>query len=60
MWARRVTPAAVVVRQSVIRRAEVGGGDEDGGAAGIARFIVRTLDFKAGSAAQAAIEERSA
>ena len=33
---RRVTPAAIVTGKSVVRRAEVGGGDEDGGAAGVA------------------------
>ena len=28
---RRVAPAAIVAGKSVVRRAEVGGGDEDGG-----------------------------
>ena len=31
MGTRRVTPAAIVAGKSVVRRAEVGGGDEDGG-----------------------------
>ena len=33
---RRVTPAAIVAGKSVVRRAEVGGSDENGGAAGVA------------------------
>ena len=61
MRPRRVAPPAVVRRQGVVRRAEVGGGDEDGGAPLVAplRFI-GTLDLKASTAAQPLVEQGGA
>lgn len=58
---RRVTPSAIVVRECEIRRAEVSGGDEDGGAAGMAppRVLV-AFNFKASTAAKPVVEQRRA
>ena len=56
--ARRVAPAAIVVWKSVVRGTEVGGGDEDGRAAGVTPLlVVCAFDLKARSAAQPAVEE---
>lgn len=58
MGPRRVAPAAVVVGEGVVRRAEVGGGDKDRGAAGVAPGgVVGALDLEAGAAAEAVVEE---
>lgn len=55
---RRVTPAAIVAGKSVVRWAEVGGGDEDGGAAGVAPLgVVGALDLKASATAEPAVEQ---
>ena len=57
----RVAPAAIVGGESVVGRAEVGGGDEDGGAAVVAPLgVVGALDLEAGPAAQPVVEERRA
>lgn len=61
MRAGRVAPPAIVARQSVVRRAEVGGRDEDRRAAGVAPLrVVGALDLEAGSAAQTVVEESRA
>ena len=52
MRARGVAPPAVVAREGVVRRAEVGGGDEDGGASRVAPpWVIGALDLEAGSTA---------
>lgn len=59
--ARRVAPAAIVVGQSEVWRTEVGGSDEDGGVAWVAPFgVISTLNLKAGSAAEAIVEQSCA
>jgi hypothetical protein len=60
--ARRVAPAAVVGGERVVRRAEVGGRDDDGAEearVGPAASSVAP-DLEAGAAAEAAVEERCA
>lgn len=58
VWAGRVTPAAIVIGESVIRWAEVSCGYEDGWAARVAPLLViGTLDFKARTAAKAIAEK---
>lgn len=58
MGPRRVTPASVVAGEGVIRRAEICGCDQDGGAAGVAPGgVVGALDLEAGAAAEAVVEE---
>jgi len=56
--ARRVAPAAIVVRKSEVGRAKVGGGDEDGRTAGVAPLpVVCALYLKTRTAAKPAVEE---
>lgn len=58
MWARRVAPASIVVRESVVWRAEVCGGDEDGGAASVAPpRVTPTLYLKTRAAAEPIVEQ---
>ena len=58
MRPRRVAPATVVVGKREIRGAEVGGGDENRWAAGMAPLgVVGALDLEARAAAEAVIEE---
>ncbi|CAA7389706.1 unnamed protein product [Spirodela intermedia] len=55
---RRVAPAAIVGGEGKVRGAEVGGGDEDGGASAVAPpGIVGALDLEARPAAQPVVEE---
>lgn len=57
----RVAPTAIVIWQSVVGRAEIGGSDENGGAAGVAPLpFVRTLDLEARPAAEPFVEQRRA
>jgi hypothetical protein len=59
--ARRVAPPAVVAGKGVVGRAKVGGGDQDGGATGVAPlWIVSALDLEASPAAETAVEQGSA
>ncbi|BAS87106.1 Os03g0822033, partial [Oryza sativa Japonica Group] len=61
--ARRVAPAAVVGGEGVVGRAEVGGGDEDGGAPRVAPLppgLVHALDLEARAAALPGVEQRRA
>lgn len=61
MSAGRVAPTAIVAGLSEVGRAEVGGGDEDGGLSGGAPpGVVAALDLEAGSAAEAIVEQSSA
>lgn len=61
MGARRVAPAAVVVGQGVIRRAEICGRNEDGRAARVAPLrLVFALNLEAGAAAEPLVEKRRA
>lgn len=53
--ARRIAPAAVVARQSEVRRAEVGGGDGDNACAAPLRVIVAP-QLVTRAAAQSAVE----
>lgn len=47
MGARRVAPAAIVTRKSVVGWAEVSGGDKDGGTTGMAPlWVVGALELK--------------
>ncbi|KVI03618.1 hypothetical protein Ccrd_018075 [Cynara cardunculus var. scolymus] len=58
---RRVAPPTIVVRESVIRRAEIGGGDGDGGATRVAPpRVISALDFKTRAAAKSLVEQRGA
>ena len=63
MGAGRVAPAAVVVGEGVVGRAEIGGGHHYGGPARVAPLGVLhrvALDLEAGSAAHAIAEQRGA
>lgn len=61
MGTRRVAPPTIVVRKSVIRRAEIGGGNGDGRATRVAPpWVIGALDFKARAAAQPFVEQRRA
>lgn len=61
MSTRRVTPAAIVVRKSVIRWTKIGCGDYNGRAARMTPpRVIRTLDFKTRAAAQPVVEQRGA
>jgi hypothetical protein len=52
MGARRIAPAAIVVRQSIVRRTEIGGGDQNRRVTRVAPlWVVHTFDLKAGSTA---------
>ncbi|KAK3005132.1 hypothetical protein RJ639_017856 [Escallonia herrerae] len=56
--ARRVAPPAIVVGQVIVGRAEVGGSDENGGAAAEAPLRgVDTLELKTSTAAEAIVEK---
>uniref|UniRef100_A0A2P2II17 Uncharacterized protein n=1 Tax=Rhizophora mucronata TaxID=61149 RepID=A0A2P2II17_RHIMU len=60
MEARWVTPATIVAGQSIVRRAEVGGRNDDGWAARVAPpgvICIRTLDLEARAAAQPVVEQ---
>jgi len=58
---RRVAPAAIVVGKSVVRRAKVCCGDEDGRASRVTPLsVVCALYLKAGAAAEAIVEKGSA
>ena len=58
---RRVAPTAIVAGKSIVRGAEVGGGDEDGGATGVTPFgVVGALDLEASAAAKTVVEQRGA
>ena len=58
MGAGRVAPAAIVAGESVVWRAEVGGGNENGGAAGVAPLgVIGALDFEASSTTESIVEE---
>ena len=57
MWSWWVAPAAIVIGQSVVWRAKVGGGDEDGGATSVTPLrLVRALDLEASTTAHAIVE----
>jgi hypothetical protein len=60
--ARRVAPAAIVGRERVVRRAEVGSGDYDGaGHAGVRSAAGRVAaHLEAGSTAEAVVEQSRA
>ncbi|RWW07706.1 hypothetical protein GW17_00028899 [Ensete ventricosum] len=59
--ARRVAPPTVVGGERVVRRAEVGSRDEDGGAPAVAPpRVIRALDLEARPAALPLVEERRA
>lgn len=55
----RVAPTAGVVREGVVGRAEVGGGDDDGAREAPA-VVVDAADLEAGAAAEAVVEEGGA
>ena len=58
MRAWRVTPAAIVTGESVVRRAKVGGGDKNGRAARVTPFwVICALYLKASTAAKAIVEK---
>lgn len=57
MRARRVTPTAVVVRQSIVRGTEVSSSNEDGRTSGMAPlWVIVTLDLKTRSTTQSIVE----
>lgn len=61
MGARRVAPAAIVVGQSIVGRAKIGGGDEDGRATGVAPLrIISALELETGTAAKPIVEQSRA
>nr|GMC93697.1 hypothetical protein Iba_chr05bCG4860 [Ipomoea batatas] len=58
--AGRVTPAAIVVGQGEVGRAEVSGGDHNRRVSGEARSVFAAFDLEACPAAQPAVEQRRA
>nr|GLL26840.1 hypothetical protein GW17_00027587 [Ipomoea trifida] len=58
--AGRVTPAAIVVGQGEVGRAEVSGGDHNRRVSGEARSVIAAFDLEACPAAQPAVEQRRA
>lgn len=57
VWSWWVAPAAIITGQSVVWRAKVGGGDEDGGATSVTPLrLVCALEFEASTAAHAIVE----
>lgn len=52
MGARRIAPATIVVRQSIVGRAEIGGRDQNRRVTRVTPFwVIHTFDLKAGSTA---------
>ena len=57
----RVAPAAIVGGESVVWRAEICGGDQDGRVTGVAPFrVIRAFDFETRSTAETVVEQSSA
>ena len=58
MGAGRVAPAAIVAGKSIVWWAEVGSGDKNGGAAGVApRGVIGALEFETSAATESIVEE---
>lgn len=56
--ARRVAPAAIVTWERIVRRAKVGGCDENGRAARVTpSWVICTLNLKASTTAKAIVEK---
>ena len=60
---RRITPSAIVGRESIVRRAKIGGRDDHRRIAWqtpLCVHVVHALDLKAGSTRESAVEQRRA